>query len=219
MTCLNYTASNNASPPIQRKACTKRRLVQGVGINDHPAPVKVNGKHIKAYVIWRDMLTRCYSSNARKKDPTYTDCTVSKDWQLFSNFERWFTGHYVEGWAIDKDILFPGNKVYSAATCVFVPQAINNLLMDCMSARGACPLGVHFVKESNKYRAMVHTGSGRKHLGYFTTPLAAHRVYQLAKADSIDAAETNDPCVRAAFDRRAAQLRDDCANNRITVKL
>ena len=221
MTCLDYTASNNASPLTEQKPYVpyNRRLVYGVGRNDCATPVMVEGKIIKSYDLWHSMLSRCYSANYQKKQPTYIGCSVAEDWLLFSNFEKWFIENYFEGAALDKDILLPGNKVYSASTCVFIPRALNNLLLDHRSARGEYPLGVCFRKSSQKYLAQINTVEGHRHLGCFTTALEAHRAWQVAKVASIEAAETNNPRVKSALGRRASQLRDDHANGRITTKL
>lgn len=219
MTCLNYTASNNASPLLQRKACTKNKLVYGVGVNDSTSVVYVNCKPTKAYSLWKSMLARCYASSYQKSKPTYAGCSVSKEWHSFSSFESWFIGHYSEGLSLDKDILFPGNKVYGPDTCVFVSQALNSLLLDSGHSRGECPLGVGFVKSRQKYVATVCAGAENKYLGIFTTPLEAHRAWQLAKADIIETFPTDNPRIKAALDLRAARLRDDYANGRITTKL
>lgn len=219
MTILNYTTPEGASPTIKPKTRIRCKLVQGVGVNDYAESIKLNGKLIRSYALWCDMLMRCYSADYHEKHPTYAGCSVSKEWHFFSNFEKWFAVNYVEGWHLDKDILLPGNRVYSAATCVFIPQTLNNLLADHRAARGECPMGVCFHKARQKYVANVRTGAGQRYLGIFSTPLEAHRVYQLAKADSIDAAETHDPRIRAALDLRVAQLKNDHANGRITTKL
>lgn len=215
---MNYTALESASSLIKSKTYIKHKSICNIGINDSKTPIKIDGKHIKAYSIWYGMMTRCYSTN-RSRNPTYTNCTVDKEWHLFSNFEQWFTKNYVEGWHLDKDILVPGNKVYSAKVCVFVPQALNSLLLDHAAARGECPLGVYFHKNSQKYLAKISVEACRKHLGYFSTSLEAHRAWQLAKADSLEGAETNNPLIRSALDLRAAKLREDHTNRRITTKL
>lgn len=222
MSFIDYTASEGASTLVSEQkpyVPYNRGLVQGVGINDHPTPIRVGGKNIKSYTVWHCMLVRCYSANYQKEKPTYVGCSVAKDWQLFSNFEKWFSSNYVEGWRLDKDILFPGNKVYSAETCVFVSPALNALLLDHGAARGTYPIGVHIRKDNLKYTALISTGSWQRSLGCFDTPLEAHQAWQLAKAAIIEAFPTNDPRIRAALDKRAAQLRDDHAHGRITVKL
>lgn len=219
MTYLDYIAPKSASVPAKRKSYTKRALVYGAGSNDYPTPIEVDGKIIKSYDLWRAMLQRCYSSGVHKKRPTYIGCSVAKEWLSFSTFERWFTENSVDGWHLDKDLLIAGNRVYGPETCVFVPHRLNTLLTDSRSARGEFPLGVCFHKYRQKYQATVSIDGDQKYLGLFDTPLAAHQAWQLAKAAIIEAFPTTDPRIRAALDKRAAQLRDDHAHGRITVKL
>lgn len=57
------------------------------------------------------------------------------------------------GWALDKDILVKGNKIYSPETCCFVPQEINNLFTKRKSCRGTLPIGVKYIKENKKFSA------------------------------------------------------------------
>ena len=38
------------------------KLVCGVGFNDKTRPAKVDGKHVKEYVLWTGMLERCFNS-------------------------------------------------------------------------------------------------------------------------------------------------------------
>lgn len=53
----------------------------------------------------------------------------------FSNFLKWFNGNYIKGYALDKDILIKGNKVYSPETCCFVPYEINTLVTNRKNGR------------------------------------------------------------------------------------
>ena len=221
MSFAHYIAPNGASPLVKQESYVpyNRSLVYGIGLNDFPTPTCVNDKDIRSYTIWRVMLQRCYSELYREGRPTYTGCTVAEEWHSFTAFEKWFTANHTEGCQLDKDILFPGNKVYSAETCVFVSPALNALLLDHGAARGKYPLGVSLDNRRPRYQARVSTEAGRKCLGLFDTPLAAHQAWQLAKADIIANFPTTDPRIQAALDKRVAQLRDDYANNRITVKL
>ena len=98
--------------------------------------------HTRAYKHWQDMLKRCYSEEYHKKKPTYKGCSVCEEWLLFSNFKRWFDENYIDGYVLDKDILFKGNKVYSPDTCCFVPQGLNSLLTNRKNHRGKYPVGV-----------------------------------------------------------------------------
>lgn len=208
-----------SKPPSVRKAYVKAGLVQGIGRNDSPKPVKVNGKVIKSYATWKGVLERCYCLASQAKNPTYIGCTVAEEWHSFSTFERWYLENYIEGYFLDKDILVPGNKVYSAAFCVFVPKELNNLLNSYKARRGNCPLGVCYSKEMGKYLSTVCQNGSNIHLGYYLTALEAHRAYQLAKANIIENFPTDNLRVRAALDRRAAKLRDDALHNRITTSL
>lgn len=45
----------------------KFRMVCGFGVNDSNEKVKINGKIIKSYTVWRSMLLRCYDENCELK--------------------------------------------------------------------------------------------------------------------------------------------------------
>lgn len=84
----------------------------------------------KASDLWRSMVLRCYSTESNRSFASYADKTVCEEWRSFLLFKLWFIekvnrGHYKEGWHLDKDLLFKGNKVYSPTTCVFIPKEIN----------------------------------------------------------------------------------------------
>jgi hypothetical protein len=116
----------------------KRRLVCGVGINDADYSTLLgydeSGKQIRCpfYIKWKGIIGRCYNPNVYNFPPNqiYKDCSVSEDWLRFSNFRKWISSQDWEGKQIDKDILVPGNKIYSADTCLLVPTHINNLIID-----------------------------------------------------------------------------------------
>ena len=133
-----------------------------------------NGKSTKVYETWRNMLKRCYDPYELNKEPTYIDCTVCKEWHCFQNFARWYEENYYEikneVMCLDKDILIKGNKIYSPATCVFVPQRINNLFTKSDKIRGEYPIGVTEWKERLSVKCSIIDGNGnkkRKFLGYF----------------------------------------------------
>lgn len=135
-------------------------------------------KQTKCYITWKDMIRRCYSSKYHERQPTYIGCEVCDEWKDFDVFFSWFEGNYKEGFALDKDILVQGNKVYSPTTCVFVPQYINSLFLKRDSKRGDFPLGVCYHKLKNKYVANCRNGKDKRiHLGYFSDPLEAHQAY------------------------------------------
>ncbi len=87
-----------------------------------------------------------------------------------------------QGKDLDKDILFHGNKVYSAMACVFVSSEINKLLNSNDSARGEYKLGVYFKKENNKFLARCSDGAGKRiHLDYYKNEDEAHEAYKKYK--------------------------------------
>jgi len=78
-----------------------------------------------AYERWSAMLQRCYSPLLHEKFPTYTDCTVAKEWHNFQIFAEWYYANVLPEYELDKDILVDGNKVYSQSTCLFVSTQKN----------------------------------------------------------------------------------------------
>lgn len=141
----------------------QHKLVYGVGVNDCPGEAKVDGRHTGFYAAWASMLKRCYSG----RYPTYKGCSVCTEWLTLSNFREWHNVNYHEGWALDKDILIPGNKVYRPEACRCVPGYINSVLLDSGAVRGDLPVGVmHADSSINPYRAQCKDGHG--HLLYDT---------------------------------------------------
>ena len=167
--------------------------VQGRGcpICSHMRPSIVNegfikdlpyiSSHERVYICWHAMVSRCNSSKVHKKQPTYKDCEVCGEWRKLSSFKEWFDKHYVEGWALDKDILVKGNKIYSPQTCCFVPQEINTLFAKRQGVRGEYPIGVSFCKNNQKFRAQIHKNGKMCGLGYYKTPEEAFHAYKVAK--------------------------------------
>lgn len=135
----------------------RRKLVYGVGVNDADYYVKpvVDGKRAACpfYVVWSGILRRCYSNEWLIKSPTYKGCSICEDWKVFSNFKSWMEKQTWEGMEIDKDILVPGNKVYSPENCAFVDSMTNCFMLDCGAIRGKKNVGFHLCKEQSKFRA------------------------------------------------------------------
>lgn len=159
-----------------------------VGVGDYK--VSIDGNLTRQYQTWVSMIKRCYSSNSKKKNPTYTECIVSDAWLNFQVFATWYDENYYEvageATAIDKDILLKRNKVYSASTCVFVPQAVNNLFTKNDASRGNYPLGVSRHKPGSKYQSDCRNGGGEgQYLGLYSTPEEAFEVYRKFKEERI----------------------------------
>ena len=198
-----------------------RKPVFGIGINDANHPTTVDGKRLRTYRTWTNMLQRCYHDHLQGRNTTYKDCTVETSWLRFSVFEQWMLTQDFYGNHLDKDLLVPGNKVYSAHIFVFVPRTLNNLFEDRRATRGNLPLGVSYHKDARKrrYAAKVSVQDSTLNLGSYCTPLEAHQAWQRAKADIIERFPAIDPRIRKALNLRVAQLRDDLANSRITTSL
>lgn len=157
-------------------------LVRGVGVNEGKYPTKVSGKHLKEYELWYDLLKRCYNTTPRKRELTYVGCQASENFKNYSFFHEWCQnqiGFNQEGFHLDKDLLFKGNKLYSEDTCLFVPSELNTLLISSRASRGKSPVGVS--AHGNKFQARCHTGKTSNFLGHFDTPDEAFNAYKEAK--------------------------------------
>lgn len=140
------------------------------------------------YIIWKGMITRCYSLKFQDEYTSYKGCTVQESWHNFQNFAKWYDDNYYkidnENICLDKDILVKGNKLYSPETCCFVPQIINNLFIKNNKLRGKYPIGVSFRR--NSYSASCNNIKGNRiSLGIFDSILEAFNAYKIAKENYI----------------------------------
>ena len=161
--------------------------VLGIGMPGAKYPTKVNGKNTREYRAWYNMLLRCYDKRIHKKEPTYVPCECCEEWLLFENFYEWLhsqenfnTINKIE-WALDKDILIKGNKIYSPETCCLVPQTVNNLFVKSNAARGKYPIGVSYYKSISKYACQCHDSGENVYLGVYNNPEEAFNVYKQFK--------------------------------------
>lgn len=110
------------------------RTVFGVGYAGVGDYLLTDVKPTKAYMIWYQLMNRCYNEKEAKNRPAYYGIvTVCPEWHNFQNFAKWYTENYyeVEGRIhVDKDILFPNNKEYHPDKCLLVPQRINMLFLN-----------------------------------------------------------------------------------------
>lgn len=99
------------------------------GINDMPSGWTKDPINKRIYMLWFDMLRRCYDIEQikRSKGSSYKDCDVCPEWfslKTFSEDIKKLDG-YAE-WlnngkmSLDKDIHSKGKKIYSPETCCFV---------------------------------------------------------------------------------------------------
>ena len=159
--------------------------VLGVGIVGDKYNCKINGKYVKEYQLWRDMLKRCYSDTYKKQRPTYIGCEVSDNFLHYEYFYEWChnqIGFGIEGFELDKDLLIKGNKVYSESACVFIPKEINLALTKSDKIRGEYLIGVCWHKKGKAFVAQVNKNKrGSEYLGYFKTEIEAFNAYKIAK--------------------------------------
>lgn len=205
-----------------------KKLVRGVGINDADYVTQrfetigyVSGEQKQKlawkcpfYQTWSDMLKRCYSEKYQEKKPTYRGCTVSDDWLTFSNFKNWMEKQDFEGKHLDKDLLFEGNKAYSADTCVFVTRAVNSFTNDQGSKRGKWLIGVCWNKSAGKFQSKCCNPFTKKeeYLGIFDTEQEAHQAWLSRKLELsyLLAVEQEDPRVaKALIDRYSKPYTDN----------
>jgi len=138
----------------------------------------------KEYRLWNDMINRCYNEKELNRNPTYKDCHVSEDWRYLSNFKEWCNqqiGFDQDGWQLDKDILIKGNKLYSEATCCFVPPEINTLILKADRIRGKYPIGVYEDKQAGKFKVRISVEGKHKHVGRYYCEKEAFYAYKVAK--------------------------------------
>ena len=174
-----------------RNGGVKDRLapsVFGIGVIGD-APISVNGKTLKEYALWGNVLARCYDENFHSKVPSYLGCSVSSNFRYFPYFKDWcskqigFDSKDEKGrsFALDKDILVKGNKVYSEDTCCFVPQEINTLFMRKRAVGDDSKNSPFFSKYHDRYISRMSKFGKFVHLGTFTSQTEAFSLYKDTK--------------------------------------
>lgn len=155
-------------------------------------------KEKKEQLYW-NMRTRCYNKNYHKLSPRYKGCTVCKEWLKDKKaFYEWADQNFykIDGERtveLDKDILIPGNQIYSPDTCIFVPKPINDMFIYAHGKqKNGLPVGVTKIRE--RYRAstnklVVDQNGERKnkfiYIGLYDTPEAAYEAYKTHKMAEI----------------------------------
>ena len=122
-----------------------------------------NGKrnYMLAYQKWNGMHRRAYNSDG--KHPAYADVHVDREWWNYQVFAEWFENNYYEVpndfLCLDKDIKYPGNRIYSPHTCILIPNSINELFKQTNCNEKGLPIGVYERSDmkSIRYRARTKT--------------------------------------------------------------
>lgn len=154
--------------------------VQGKGyFGIGPYKAAIDNVPTQNYILWSNILLRCYSIAYSSKYPSYLGCTVCEEWLNFQNFAQWCEDNYTESFVLDKDILFKGNKVYSPTTCCFVPRKVNNLFIRRKLGRGVYPIGV--TKPIIGFKAELTISGKTKSFGTYPTIQLAFEASKRAK--------------------------------------
>lgn len=194
--------------PACRKSISGRKPIYGIGINDseYITNPSVDGKQIMCpvYSRWHELLKRCYSSRYQNGQPTYIGCSACNEWLYFSGFKSWMEKQEWDGKELDKDLIDPGNKVYSPDKCIFIPKSLNNLLNDHANLRGTYPQGVNYHKSTGRFAASCSVNGRRQHIGLYDDPNQAYIMYREFKSNHVrEIAQTQEPRLKAALIRHA----------------
>lgn len=166
--------------------------VFGAGFTGTKYPRSKNCKNIREYTSWKQMLRRCFSKKEKERIRAYENVTCCEEWLNYENFyewlhaqdnfDKWYSG---KRWAVDKDILNKGNKVYSPENCCLIPQNVNCLFLKREAERGKYPIGVTY--RNKGFLASCHNPftNRREELGYYSTPEKAFEVYKTYKENLI----------------------------------
>lgn len=177
---------------VSGRSLKLRKPVCGVGINDADYCVspRMNGKQVRcpAYASWVSMFFRCLGESALAKRPNYSDVSICDEWRSFMAFRSWWIENQVDGWQLDKDLLIPGSKTYSPATCIFIPLWLNALMCDQGARRGGYSIGVNYIKDRGCFAAYCRDPITKKGemVGRFKTEKEANMAYVNRKIDHIN---------------------------------
>lgn len=167
--------------------------VHGVGyIGNASSSFNVDNKTVvkKSYTVWAHMIRRCYEVDTFL-DKTYKGCSVCPEWLCFENYEVWYDTNYKEGFEVDKDLKYLGNRVYSPETCTFIPSRINSMIgfktfnSVRKESNAELPVGVSYHKRDNVYTAQCYDGDRLVSLGYHESPDEAFSAYKEFKLKTI----------------------------------
>lgn len=164
---------------------TRTKLICGVGINDADYPVyktTIISDTSKLtwvcpfYSRWKHMIERAYAAYIKKQAPSYEICSVTPEWHYFMTFRKWMVEQDWRGKELDKDLLVPGNRVYSPDTCLFVTNEVNSFMTENKIKKSNLPTGVTFDKKRGYFRAAGRDVISKKNkfLGSFATAEEAH---------------------------------------------
>jgi len=166
----------------------KRSLICGKAINDRVGPES------KLFQVWKAMWQRVETHSA------YKEVSICKEWELYSNFEKWalFNG-YEPGLHLDKDLLSPSGIMYSPHTCCFITADLNKALVVSKVKEGrGLPLGVYH-HGSATYQAKISKAGRLTNLITHPDVKRCHQAWKRRKAQNLEelVASQSSPRVKA----------------------
>lgn len=147
-------------------------MILGIGNNDCKGWnnwKKLGKDNIKyrTYILWKSMLTRCYSDTYHKTHPTYKGCFVCSHWLTLSNFSNDIKS--LEGYkewesnktkyVLDKDVTIVGNKEYCSSACRFISITESNVEVAKRTKRNLVGIKKANCIKSLRVRAVLPDGS------------------------------------------------------------
>ena len=168
--------------------------ILGVGRCENIYPIRgQDGKLLKEYTTWNNMLKRCFLEEEKCRHKTYRNVCCCNEWLVYDNFFEWAKTQsnydlWKSGgnkWHLDKDIISK-ESIYSPRTCCLVPDVVNKLFNKQNRHRGDLPIGV--TKNGNGFMAKCRnplTKGRAKYLGTYLTPEEAFYTYKEYKENII----------------------------------
>ena len=155
------------------------------GIGKYTA--RVNGKMSKCYGHWFNMIIRCYDVTSTRASTYHGKVTVCEEWLNYQDFAEWYYSNYDESymsdWHLDKDILSPGNCLYSPKNCCMIPKELNAIFKDNNRSKYGYLRGTH--KKDNKFQASISIDGRQRYIGLYSTE-EAHEEYILSKKSYLE---------------------------------
>lgn len=153
-----------------------------------------------AYSIWNGIYSRCYQNTG---GACYDKAFMCEQWRNTKDgkdrFAEWYSANYYEcdgeNMAVDKDLIFPGNKEYAPNKCCILPQTLNTMLSNCKkhglpnwkTSKLNLPLGVRYNEGMGKYYGEIKPWGHDEvvRLSFWDTPEEAFEEYKKFKQADI----------------------------------
>lgn len=147
---------------VKDRNCKNIYDVACIGYGEYQA--KWRGKMTKEYVLWFNILSRCYDETTRHLNPTYAEVTMCDMWLNFQDFcadipsldgyTKW--ANNPTSFSIDKDVKHTtGNKTYSPDTCIFISRRENSRFTNIQ--RQSTPFIAHRIVDGHEEEWLVKT--------------------------------------------------------------